>query len=250
MLIHIYIYIHRYIVNVQHHSCRPGSTRSCARGTNRVQQYREAERTQTTKGGGDNIHTTAHCCLESFRAYIYNTYMWQILITNTNTILVFTMLRCIWSGLEDFEAMKSEVCCAWRLRNIVTQTYVNLTLMELGLNIPAGLAPAHDCPKIVVSLWRQRDFMWQTTIKKKHPLYCGLQPLQGFVLQNPTNEQSGLFSSPHERSCSFASCGQQVGSSVFPSPLLTSSVLEQQTIAFALDLGTNDITPHPTPPHA
>jgi len=83
---------------------------------------------------------------------------------------------------------------------------------------------------------------------KKNPLYCGLQPLQGFVLQNPTNEQSGLFSSPHERSCSFASCGQQVGSSVFPSPLLTSSVLEQQTIAFALDLGSNDITPHPTPP--
>ena len=68
------------------------------------------------------------------------------------------------------------------------------------INIPADLAPAHDCPKIVVLLWRQRDFMGQTTITKKHPLYCGLQPLQGFVLQNPTNEQSGLFSSPHERS--------------------------------------------------
>jgi hypothetical protein len=86
--------------------------------------------------------------------------------------------------------------------------------------------------------------------QKKHPLYCGLQPLQGFVLQNPTNEQSGLFSSPHERSYSFASCGQQVEASVFPSPWLTSNVLEQQTIAFALDLGTNDITPHPTTPHA
>ena len=122
--------------------------------------------------------------------------------------------------------------------------------MAYGINYPADLAPAHDCPKIVVSLWRQRDFMWQTTIKKKHPLYCGLQPLQGFVLQNPTNEQSGLFSSPHERSYSFASCGQQVEANVFPSPLLTSNVLEQQTIAFALDLGTNDITPHPTPPHA
>ena len=92
--------------------------------------------------------------------------------------------------------------------------------------------------------------MWQTAIKKKHPLYCGLQPLQGFVLQNPTNEQSSLFSSTHERSYSFASCGQQVEASVFPSPLLTSNVLEQQTIAFALGLGTNDITPHPTPPHA
>ena len=108
------------------------------------------------------------------------------------------------------------------------------------INIPADLAPAHDCPKIVVSLWRQRDFMWQTTIKK-NPLYCGLQPLQGFVLQNPTNEQSGLFSSPHERSYSFASCGQQVKASVFPSPLLTSNVLEQQTIGFALDLGTNAV---------
>ena len=71
--------------------------------------------------------------------------------------------------------------------------------------------------------------------------------IQGFVLQNPTNEQSGLFSPPHERSYSFASCGQQVEASVFPSPLLTSNVLEQQTIAFAMDLGTNDI--NPTPPH-
>ena len=79
---------------------------------------------------------------------------------------------------------------------------------------------------------------------------CGKRPSKKpFVLQNPTNEQSGLFSSPHERSYSFASCGQQVEASVFPSPLLTSNVLEQQTIAFALDLGTNDITPHPTPPH-
>ena len=57
----------------------------------------------------------------------------------------------------------------------------DLKINNWDLNIPADLAPAHDCPKIV-SLWRQRDFMWQTTIKKKHPLYCGLQPLQGFVL--------------------------------------------------------------------
>ena len=95
----------------------------------------------------------------------------------------------------------------------------DLKINNGDLNIPADLAPAHDCPKIVVSLWRQRDFMWQTTIKKKHPLYCGVQPLQGFVLQNPTNEQSGLFSSPHERSYSFASCGQQVEASVCPHPV-------------------------------
>ena len=112
--IYIHIYIYRYIVNVQHHSCRPGSTRPCARGTNRVQQYREAERTQTTKGGGDNIHTTAHCCLESFRAYIYNTYMWQIQITNTNTIYIYiySYLLCLDAsdlGLRTFFAMKSEV---------------------------------------------------------------------------------------------------------------------------------------------
>ena len=34
------------------------------------------------------------------------------------------------------------------------------------LNIPADLAPAHDCLKILVSLWRQLDFMWETTMKK------------------------------------------------------------------------------------
>ena len=78
------------------------------------------------------------------------------------------------------------------------------------LNIPADLAPAHDCLKILVSLWRQLDFMWETTMKKNIRFSVGLQPLQGFVLQNPANEQSGLFSRPHERSYSFASGGQQV----------------------------------------
>ena len=76
---------------------------------------------------------------------------------------------------------------------------------------------------------------------KKHPFWCGLQPLQGFVFQNPANDQSGLFSSPHERSYSFASGGQQVEASVFPSPLVTSNIFEQQTTAFALDLGTNAV---------
>ena len=33
-------------------------------------------------------------------------------------------------------------------------------------NVPADLAPAHDCLKILVSLWRQLDFMWETTMKK------------------------------------------------------------------------------------
>ena len=68
-------------------------------------------------------------------------------------------------------------------------------------------------------------------MEKKHPFYSGLQPLQGFVLQNPANDPSGLFSSPHERSYSFASGGQQVEPSVFPSTLVTSNVFEQQTIA-------------------
>ena len=61
------------------------------------------------------------------------------------------------------------------------------------------------------------------------------------MLQNPANDQSGLFSSPHERSYSFASGGQQVEVNVFPSPLVTSNLFEQQTIAFALDLGTNAV---------
>ena len=78
-------------------------------------------------------------------------------------------------------------------------------------------------------------------MKKKHPFYSGLQPLQGFVPQNPVKDQSGLFSSPHERSYSFASGGKKVEASVFPSPLVTSNVFEQQTIAFALDLGANAV---------
>ena len=44
------------------------------------------------------------------------------------------------------------------------------------INIPADLAPAHDCPKIVVSLWRQRDFMWQTTIQKNIRLTVACNP--------------------------------------------------------------------------
>ena len=91
--------------------------------------------------------------------------------------------------------------------------YLHTNQVYTYIYIPADLAPAHDCLKILVSLWRQLDFMWETTMKKKHPFYCGLQPLQGFVLQNPANDQSGLFSSPHERSYSFASGGQQVEAS-------------------------------------
>ena len=34
------------------------------------------------------------------------------------------------------------------------------------MNDPADLAPAHDFLKILVSLWRQLDFMWETTMKK------------------------------------------------------------------------------------
>ena len=41
-------------------------------------------------------------------------------------------------------------------------------LFKNGIDNPADLAPAHDCPKIVVSLRRQRGFMCHTTIKKKH----------------------------------------------------------------------------------
>ena len=98
-------------------------------------------------------------------------------------------------------------------RALNTQVNMPLTMNigpTPGKNIPADLAPAQDFPKNVVSLWRQRDFMWQTTMKKKHPFQCGLQPLQGFVPQNPANEERRLFSSPHERSYSFASGGQQV----------------------------------------
>ena len=40
---------------------------------------------------------------------------------------------------------------------------------NLFKNNPADLAPAHDCLKILVSLWRQLDFMWETTMKKKYP---------------------------------------------------------------------------------
>ena len=43
------------------------------------------------------------------------------------------------------------------------------THTHMHTNIPADLAPAHDCLKILVSLWRQLDFMWETAMKKKHP---------------------------------------------------------------------------------
>ena len=41
-------------------------------------------------------------------------------------------------------------------------------MKKININIPADLAPAHDCLKILVSLWRQLDFMWETTMKKKN----------------------------------------------------------------------------------
>ena len=176
--------------------------------------------------------------------FCFSKIRWKWMMTRVTPISVkFHIWPWLW---EDF---CWGIYCWYTLRLFQSQLW-KTAIFDRSKTNPADLAPAHDCPKIVGSLWRQRDFMWQTTIKKKHPLYCGLQPLQGFVLQNPTNEQSGLFSSPHERSYSFASCGQQVEATVFPSPLLTSNVLEQQNIAFALDLGTNDITPHPTTPHA
>ena len=52
------------------------------------------------------------------------------------------------------------------------------------MNDPADLAPAHDFLKILVSLWRQLDFMWETTMKKTSVLQW-FATLTGFCASKP-----------------------------------------------------------------